>query len=137
MNENKLVKKIVDYIESNLDAEISLDKMAAELNYSKFYMARTFAEETNTTIYQYIKQRRLTEAARKLVETKDSIIDIAFEAQYQSQQAFTVAFQQVYLCSPLHYRKNGVFYPKQIKMISRSGYSAKNNICMFRGKMAA
>lgn len=66
MNENKLVKKIVDYIESNLDDEISLDKMAAELNYSKFYMARTFAEETNTTIYQYIKQRRLTEAATKL-----------------------------------------------------------------------
>lgn len=92
----KVVEKILDYIENHLDEEISLDKIASNLNYSKFYIARIFSEQTGKTIYKYIQGRRLTLAARKLVETEKNIIEIAYEAQYSSQQAFTLAFHQLY-----------------------------------------
>ena len=36
MDEKTVVEKIVDYIETHLDEELSLDKIAKELNYSKF-----------------------------------------------------------------------------------------------------
>ena len=55
-------------------------------------------------------------AAQKLVETEQPIVEIAYEAHYDSQQAFTLAFRQLYECTPNIYRKNGVFYPKQSKM---------------------
>ncbi len=44
MSRYTVVEKIVDYIETHLDEDISLDKIAKDLNYSKFYIARVFAE---------------------------------------------------------------------------------------------
>ena len=61
---NITVKKVVDYIETHLDDELSLDKIADALNYSKFYVARIFHEETGCTVYKYIQGRRLTLAAQ-------------------------------------------------------------------------
>ena len=101
MNNNAVVKKVVDYIETHIDEDLPLDKIANELNYSKFYIARIFTEETKCTIYKYIQGRRLTLAAQKLVETEQSIVEIAYEAHYDSQQAFTLAFKQFYGCTPM------------------------------------
>lgn len=122
MNKSIIVKKIVNYIENHLDKEISLDKIAEDLNYSKFYIARTFSKQTGITIYKYIQGRRLSLTAQKLVETKKPIIEIAYEAQYNSQQAFTVAFSQLYSCTPQVFRKNGIFYPKQSRISMRGAF---------------
>ena len=116
MSEHAIVDRITDYIEKHLEQDLSLDRIAMDLNYSKFYIARTFAEKTGTSIYKYIQGRRLTLAAKELVETKKPIIDIAYEAHYNSQQAFTLAFHQLYQCTPKVYRKNGIFYPRQLRM---------------------
>lgn len=116
MNNDTIVKKIVNYIESHIDEDLPLEKIADTLNYSKFYIARSFHEETKCTIYKYIQGRRLTLAAQKLVETNRPIVEIAFEAHYDSQQAFTLAFKQLYGCTPKVYRKNGVYDPKQSEM---------------------
>lgn len=123
MNNNAVVKKIVDYIELHIDEDLSLDKIANALNYSKFYMARIFTEETKCTIYKYIQGRRLTLAAQKLVDTEQPIVEIAYEAHYGSQQAFTLAFKQFYGYTPKIYRKNGMFYPKQLKISMMNSFS--------------
>jgi len=113
MGDTLITKRILMYIEEHLDKELSLEKIAKELNYSKFYIARTFKDNTGMTLYKYIQGRRLEEAARKLAETKAAIVDVAFEAGYSSQQAFTQAFRCVYACTPQEYRRRGVFTPKQ------------------------
>lgn len=138
MSDNIIVKKIADYIEDNLNEDLSLDKISKDLNYSKFYIARTFSEKTGSTIYKYIQGRRLTLASKKLVETKKPIIEIAYEAHYSSQQAFTLAFNRLYLCTPQKYRKKQVFYPKQerIGMISSFGSSSYTGF-IWGGKIAA
>lgn len=106
MKKNIVVEQITEYIDNHLEEELSLEKISKELNYSKFYMARAFAENTNCTIYKYIQEKRLSEAARKLLETNKPIIEIAYEAQYNSQQAFSLAFQRKYSCTPGKYRRN-------------------------------
>lgn len=116
MNKDAVVKGVVVYIETHIDEDLSLDKIANAFNYSKFYIARIFTEKTKCTVYKYIQGRRLTLAAQKLVETEQPIVEIAYEAHYDSQQAFTLAFKQFYGCTPKIYRKNGVFYPKQLKI---------------------
>lgn len=129
---------IIDYIETHLDEDLSLDKIAKDLNYSKFYIARTFAEKTGTSVYKYIQGRRLTLAAQKLVETKEPIVEIAYEAHYNSQQAFTLAFNQLYLCTPQVYRKNGIFYPKQLRLSTQNTRVYMASISWWKGeKMAA
>lgn len=138
MSNNTVVKKTVDYIETHMDEELSLDKIADALHYSKFYLARIFAQETGSTVYKYIQGRRLTLAARKLVETRQPIVEIAYEAQYDSQQAFTLAFKRVYECTPKIYRQNGVFYPKQSKICMRSSLHGDSFMYnLFRRQIAA
>ena len=119
MKDEKIVKKITSYIEVHLDEDLSLESIADNLHYSKFYLARTFAEQTGSTIGKYIQGRRLTLAARKLVETNKPIIEIAYEAHYNSQQAFTLAFRRLYLCTPQVYRKRGRFDIRQSQMSMR------------------
>ena len=80
---------------------------------SKFHLNRIFTEQTRVTIYKYLQNRRLTIAAEKLVNTDKPITQIACEAGYDTQQAFSFAFKQVYLYPPKTYRNIGVFIPKQ------------------------
>lgn len=42
MAEMAITERILLYIEKNLTQDLSLEKIAGELNYSKFYMARAF-----------------------------------------------------------------------------------------------
>lgn len=137
MNDGKMIEKVASYIENHIEQDLSLDKIAEELNYSKFYIARAFAERTGCTLYKYIQGRRLTLAAQKLVETKTPIVDIAYEAHYSSQQAFTLAFSRLYQCSPQVYRKNGVFYPKQLRIALRTGQYRLCAVYRKGGRMAA
>lgn len=124
MSDNTLTERLVAYVEEHIGEDLSLEQIAEALNYSKYYIARTFAKETGSTIYKYVQGRRLTLAAKKLVETKEPIIEIAYEAHYNSQQAFTQAFHRLYECTPQNYRKNGIYYPKQTKLMLRTGHYA-------------
>ncbi len=104
MKDTSMTEEILLYIEEHLYHELTLEKIAKELHYSKFYMARTFKEHTGLTLYQ---------AARMLTERKKSIAEIALEVNYSSQQAFTKAFRGTYGCTPQEYRRIGVYMPGQ------------------------
>lgn len=123
-DQRDIVAKVVDYIEKNLEEKIDLYTIAQNIGYSKFHLNRIFTESTGIPIYKYLQYRRLTIAAEKLVKSDKPIIQIAYEAGYDTQQSFSFAFKQVYLYSPKAYRDMGVFIPKQDR-ISMSYLNAK------------
>ncbi len=125
-----IVKKVLNYIEDNIGKEINVDKIAKSVGYSKFYLNRIFSDCTGITIYKYLQSRRLTIAAEKLVNTEEPITQIAYEAGYDSQQAFSLAFKQLYVYPPKIYRGIGVFVPKQ-KRISLCGKSYNTKSILF------
>ena len=110
-DQKEVVKKVIDYIEKNLEKEINLDNISKNIGYSKFYLNRIFTEHTGITMYKYLQNRRLTVAAEKLVKTDKPIMQIAYEAGYDTQQSFS--FKQIYLYPPKIYRDIGIFMPKQ------------------------
>ena len=118
-DQKDVVKQVIDYIEKNLEKEISLDTISKNAGYSRFYLNRIFTENTGITIYKYLQTRRLTAAAEKLVKSDKSIIQIAYEAGYDTQQSFSFAFRQVYSYPPKVYRDMGIFIPKQGKISMR------------------
>lgn len=111
--QKEAVKRVIDYIEGNLEKEINLDNISKNIGYSKFYLNRIFTEHTGITIHKYLQHRRLTVAAEKLVKTDKPIMQIAYEAGYDTQQSFSFAFKQAYLYPPKIYRDIGIFMPKQ------------------------
>jgi len=120
--QKSVVEKVVNYIEANMEQEINLENISRQVGYSKFYLNRIFMEETGFTIYKYLQSRRLTMAAEQLVKTDKPITQISYEAGYQSQQAFSLAFKQMYCYPPKVYRKRGIFVPKQEKLFIRTQF---------------
>lgn len=112
MEHREIVKTVINYIENNLDSQLNLDDIAKVAAYSKFHLNRVFLECVGCTIYKYIQMRRLTVAAEKLVDTQKPIIEIAYEANYSSQESFTYAFRQLYGHPPQEYRAIKVHVPK-------------------------
>lgn len=107
MGKASVTEEVISYIEKHFDQELSLEEIAGALHYSRYYVARAFKESTGMTLHKYIQGRRLQEAARKLAQSGQPIIEVAFNAGYGSQQAFTQAFRREYQCTPQEYRRTG------------------------------
>ena len=111
------VISVIDYIENNLSEKLDLETVSKALHYSKYHLHHIFSETVGLTIHDYILRRKLTEAAKLLVFSNKAIIDIALFSGYESQQAFTLIFKEMYKKTPNQFRKQQQFYPLQLKFI--------------------
>lgn len=110
------IQEVIDYIDADLGEMLNLDSIAVKTGYSKYHLSRMFTAVVGLSLRHYIRRRRLTEAAQRLVFTDRPIAELAFEAGYETQQSFTKGFRELYKCSPQAYRKRGDFYPLQLKL---------------------
>ena len=112
----RAVERAVACIEAHRGGRLDLDAIARAAGYSKFHLHRLFGEATGMTVHAYASRRRLTEAARALVETERPVADIARDAGYDSQQTFSAAFAALYKSPPARFRACGAFYPLQLPL---------------------
>lgn len=96
----------LNYINHNLDNNISIEELAYVSGYSLSQFYKLFTSSTGFTVKQYIRNKRLSEAAKKLVTSNSRIIDIAMDANFQSHEVFTRAFYSLYGITPSEYRKS-------------------------------
>lgn len=102
---SELTTKMIEYVEEHIHDEWTLDNYANNIGYSKFHLSRLFKLEVGMTISDYIRKRRLAVASTLLLYSEESIIDIAISLLFQSQEAFTRSFKEVYGLPPGKYRK--------------------------------
>lgn len=109
-NEEKIkaVQKMQDYINENIQSPITLSSLAKACNYSLWHSARIFKELIGKTPFEYIRLLRLTNAAKKLRDSKTKVIDVAFDFVFDSHEGFTRAFTKEFGLSPYSYKKNPV-----------------------------
>ncbi|MBL1277598.1 MAG: effector binding domain-containing protein [Ectothiorhodospiraceae bacterium] len=105
MNYLLQVQKGIDYIESQLDSDIALRKVASEAGLSQWHFQRIFKALTNETLKTYIRSRRLSGALNKLISSNERIIDISIAAGFESQESFTRAFKNTFDVTPNEARK--------------------------------
>lgn len=101
------IKKALWYVESHLNAELSLDTVASVAGVSKFHLARMFVLATGTTVMSYARGRRLSNAARALAGGAPDILALALENGYGSHEAFTRAFRDQFGLTPEALRAHG------------------------------
>lgn len=99
------IQSALEWIERNLHRAIYLEDVALAANFSKFHFHRIFQGALKKSVDDYIRMRRLTVAAVQLLHSDERIIDIAFHAQFNSQEAFSRSFKKMYSLSPGEYRK--------------------------------
>lgn len=116
------LRRAVLFIEERLDEDIGFREVAAEAAFvSPWHFHRIFEAVLGLTVTEYIRERRLSVAALRLVETEDRVVDIAMDALYDSQEAFTRAFKRRFGLPPGRYRERGV----NASLPSREPYSDK------------
>ncbi|EED9465040.1 helix-turn-helix transcriptional regulator [Salmonella enterica subsp. enterica] len=77
--------------------------------YSRRYMQKIFKAVTGMNISNYIRKRKLTQAAILLKLTKKKIYHISMELNFSTQQSFTRAFLREFNVTPLEYRNESGF----------------------------
>ncbi len=111
MNYYQRLQSSIDFIENNVTKEFALTDVASKANCSLYHFHRLFQAIVGNSVKEYVRKRRLSFAARDLVNSKKSIIDIAFDYQYTAPEAFSRAFKKMYGLSPWQYRKWGAYSP--------------------------
>ena len=114
MNIIKSFNDTIDYLETVLDDEIDEKKVTQLSGYSYSMFSRLFSILTETTLSEYLRSRKLTEAAVILRDTDEKIIDVALKFGYESSDSFGTAFKNFHGFTPSEVR-NG----KPFKLVSR------------------
>ncbi|WP_441964789.1 helix-turn-helix domain-containing protein [Mycolicibacterium houstonense] len=99
--------KVVEYLEDNLDSDISLSGLAAHMGLTRDQLARTFRATFHTSPHQYLLDRRIHRAKQLLVHTARSIAEISRDAGFSTPSHFATTFRARTGATPSQYRKNG------------------------------
>lgn len=105
----KSFNSTIDYIETVLEDEIDEKKITHLSGYSYAMFSRLFSILTETTLSEYLRGRKLTEAAIALRNTDEKVIDIAFRFGYESSDSFGTAFKNFHGFTPSEVRNGKPF----------------------------
>ncbi|MCR4673626.1 MAG: helix-turn-helix domain-containing protein [Lachnospiraceae bacterium] len=93
------IANCVDYINMNLDKNLSLDLLAKECFISKQHLLRTFKEAMGFSVHQYIQKKRLL-MARQYMQNGDSPKEAAMKCGFSDYSVFYRAYRKEYGKSP-------------------------------------
>ncbi|HHW00484.1 MAG TPA: response regulator [Clostridiaceae bacterium] len=100
-----VIKKIKAYVEKNYhDPELSLQRIADEMEISISHLSKLFKQETGMSFIDYLIKTRIMESIKLMSDPNMKIYEIAEKVGYSSQHYFCAAFKKVLGFSPTEYR---------------------------------
>jgi AraC family transcriptional regulator len=99
------VERTVARITETLDEALDLTALARAAALSPFHFHRVFRGMLGETPLEMHRRLRLERAAARLLGSEAAITTIAFDAGYETHEAFTRAFRQAYGTSPSAFRQ--------------------------------
>ena len=100
------MKIVIKYVENNYANKITIAEIADVIGFSESHFMRYFKETMGTSFIEYLKDYRLTMAARLLQSSDDAILDISVEVGFDNLSYFNRSFKARYGMTPRQYRKN-------------------------------
>jgi AraC family transcriptional regulator len=99
------MRRVRDFIEASLDAELGLKRLAREAGVSAHTLPRAFLRAFGETPHRFVLNRRLDRARELLAGTDMPVVDIALATGFSSQSHLAAAFRQLTGLTPGEYRK--------------------------------
>ena len=93
------IASLLQYINHNLQADLSVEQLAARYYVSKYHLMRKFKEETGYTLHNYIVSKRLL-MARSLIDQGMPVIKAAQESGFAEYSTFSRAYRKQFQQSP-------------------------------------
>ena len=102
------MRRLIEFVEENLDRDLSLEAMAQEVGISPLYLPRAFKAAIGQSPHQYVLARRIERARELLRDTDLPIVDVALSSGFSSQSHLSNWFVRIVGVSPAAYRKEGL-----------------------------
>jgi len=99
---DKTIEGVLNYINSNLENDLSIDTIASEFFISKYYLMRKFKSQIGSSIHNYVVQKRLI-LAKSLISEGLSMSAVCSRCGFNDYSSFVRAFKKVYGVSPSNY----------------------------------
>jgi AraC family transcriptional regulator len=99
------LKRVIDFIEANLQESIGLDDLARAAGLSANHFLRVFKLATGETPYHFLRTRRLERARQLLTDNAMPLAELALECGFANQAHFTAAFSREVGIPPGRYRR--------------------------------
>ena len=99
------IKKMLSCIHDHYGSPLDTPAIAASASVSESECLRCFRSTIGTTPIRYLKQYRIRQAARLLLDTEEKISEIASRCGFQDMSYFTRAFREEMGSVPTEYRK--------------------------------
>ena len=118
------IRAAIDYMEKHLTEPVTALDVAGQVYLSPFFLQRGFSMMTGYGIGEYLRNRRLYQAAVDLKDTDDKIIDIALRYGYDTPESFAKAFSRFHGATPSQVRGGAdvnVFLPLKINLTIQGG----------------
>jgi two-component system response regulator YesN len=103
-NDKPIVQTIKEYIDSNLDKELTREGLAERVYLNQDYLARIFKKEIGESIVNYITGKRIAVAKEYLEKTNESVNSVAIKVGYDNFSYFTKTFKDRVGMTPKDYR---------------------------------
>lgn len=103
------IRAAIDYMEAHLLEDIGPQDVADHVYLSPFFLQRGFSLMTGFGIGEYLRNRRLYQAALELRDTGDKVIDIALRCGYETPESFAKAFTRFHGATPTQVRDGAPF----------------------------
>ena len=99
------IERMTAYILEHYHEELTVEWMARQCNISKYYFIRVFRCVTGDTPYTFLTLCRLKQAKRLLLDTDDTVSEIAARVGYADVKNFIASFKKNVGITPLQFRK--------------------------------
>jgi AraC-like DNA-binding protein len=99
------LRKVFEFIESNYHQPISLKEVARAVGYSSAYLTDLVRKITGKTVNDWIIERRIAQACTLLLETNNSVNQIALQVGYQNINHFYCQFRNYHSTTPHAWRE--------------------------------
>ena len=130
MNWIQSLAKAIQYIESHLTDELSIEEVSGQAYTSSSHFQFIFHVVMGITIGEYIRNRRLSLAAQDLLQAGDKIRDVALRYQYDTQESFSKAFTRFHGVPPSKVQRGTakLFHPLSIHITIEGGFDMSRRL---------
>jgi AraC family transcriptional regulator len=98
------LKRVMSYVAEHIGDKVTLADMASAARLSRMHFAALFLRATGLRPHEYLLQQRVA-AARELLLTERSIVEVALSVGFQTQAHFTTVFKRVTGATPARWRE--------------------------------
>ena len=102
---NEIIKQIIEYVDSHYREPLRQEKVAERFYFSAQSFSRFFKAQTGMTYMDYITRKRVRELRKDLIQSNNSLLELALEHGFSDERRCIIAFKKYYGETPVRYRK--------------------------------